>query len=140
MVQSHLIKIVGWCHDHWGNPSNLKGGIDALQTLALAIDNRTCRFVKISKDEAIKRLECIDAGEDLSPNKVDTEPYINNNNRDIDIDNGNNNNNRDININIDNSNSNSNDRDSNNNGSVGNSVPTEEPRNEITDDLIDPAL
>ncbi|KAG2737742.1 hypothetical protein P692DRAFT_20688497, partial [Suillus brevipes Sb2] len=76
MVQSHLIKIVGWCHDHWGNPSNLKGGIDALQTLALAIDNRTCRFVKISKDEAIKRLECIDAGEDLSPNKVDTEPYI----------------------------------------------------------------
>ncbi|KAG1766007.1 hypothetical protein EV702DRAFT_1050800 [Suillus placidus] len=166
MVQAHLVKIVGWCHDHWGNPSNLKGSVDALQTLALAIDNRTCWFVKISKDEAIKRMERIDAGEDLSPNKVDTEPYKSDNNRDSnnndgDGDNSNNiDNDNDIDININNSNGNSNNgdgdnsngnsngnnrdgdnsRDRENDGSVGNSVPTGEPRSKITDDLIDPVL
>ncbi|KAG1739465.1 uncharacterized protein EDB91DRAFT_1082399 [Suillus paluster] len=103
----------------------------------------------ISKDEAIKRMERIDAGEDLSPNKVDTEPYEsdNNNNRDsnnndgdrdgdnsndIDIDNSNGNDGDGDNSNS-NSNSNSNNRDRDNsrdrdnNGSVGNtsaSIPT----------------
>ncbi|KAG1746563.1 uncharacterized protein EDB91DRAFT_1079903 [Suillus paluster] len=150
MVQAHLVKIVGWCHDHWGNPSNLKGGVDALQMLALAIDNRTCQFVRISKDEAIKCMEHIDAGEDLSLNKVDTEPYESNNDNDRDSNNndrdGDGDNSNNIDIDNSNSNSNSNDRDGDNsrdrdnNGSVGNSAPTGEPHSEIIDDLIDPAL
>ncbi|KAG1822772.1 uncharacterized protein BJ212DRAFT_1296737 [Suillus subaureus] len=45
MVQEHLVKLVGWCHTEWGNPSNLKGGVEWLEALAQAVSDRKCKFV-----------------------------------------------------------------------------------------------
>ncbi|KAG1827844.1 hypothetical protein DFJ58DRAFT_738162 [Suillus subalutaceus] len=45
MVQEHLVKLVGWCHNEWGNPSNLKGGVEPLEALACTVSDKKCRFV-----------------------------------------------------------------------------------------------
>ncbi|KAG1872021.1 hypothetical protein C8R48DRAFT_770393 [Suillus tomentosus] len=74
MVQEHLAKLVGWCHNEWGNPSNLKGGVDALEALARAVSDEKCKFVRITRQEADGRIKHIEAGEILTPNKVDQEP------------------------------------------------------------------
>ncbi|KAG1798274.1 uncharacterized protein HD556DRAFT_1306298 [Suillus plorans] len=68
VVQKFLVKVVRWTHSDWANPSDLKGGIEALETLADAIKQKTCKFVTITHEEANKHLECIAAGESLTPN------------------------------------------------------------------------
>ncbi|KAG1840346.1 hypothetical protein F4604DRAFT_1598931 [Suillus subluteus] len=68
VVQKFLVKVVGWTHSDWANPSDLKGGIEALEALADTIKAKTCKFVKITWEEANKRLERIAAGETLMPN------------------------------------------------------------------------
>ncbi|KAG2336334.1 hypothetical protein BDR05DRAFT_1005961 [Suillus weaverae] len=68
VVQEHLVKVVGWNHKHWANPSDLKGGIEALEALASAVKAKTCKFVKITTSKAEERLMCIAAGEVLMPN------------------------------------------------------------------------
>ncbi|KAG1844615.1 hypothetical protein DFJ58DRAFT_852804 [Suillus subalutaceus] len=58
MVQDseHLVKLVGWCHNEWGNPSNLKG------------------LFEITRQQADEHMKRIEAGEILTPNKIDQEP------------------------------------------------------------------
>ncbi|KAG1798653.1 uncharacterized protein HD556DRAFT_1206501, partial [Suillus plorans] len=68
VVQEHLVKVVGWNHKDWANPSDLKGGIEALETLASAVKAKTCKFVKITASQAEERLLRIAAGEVLTPN------------------------------------------------------------------------
>ncbi|KAG1870569.1 hypothetical protein C8R48DRAFT_539354, partial [Suillus tomentosus] len=68
MVQEHLAKLVGWCHNEWGNPSNLKGGVDALEALARAVSDEKCKVVRITRQEADERIKHIEAGEILTPN------------------------------------------------------------------------
>ncbi|KAG1886602.1 hypothetical protein F4604DRAFT_2043867 [Suillus subluteus] len=74
MVQEHLVKLIGWCHNEWGNPSNLKGGVGPLEALAQAVSNKKCKFIRITRQEADERMKRIEAGEVLTPNKVDQEP------------------------------------------------------------------
>ncbi|KAG0694416.1 hypothetical protein DFH29DRAFT_880727 [Suillus ampliporus] len=45
MVQEHLVKPVGWCHNEWGNPSNLEGRVEPLEALAQAVSDKKCKFV-----------------------------------------------------------------------------------------------
>lgn len=73
MVQTYLVKLVGWCHDAWGNPSNLKGGVEPLEALARAVLEKKCRFVRITRQEADERMKRIEVGEILTPNKMDRE-------------------------------------------------------------------
>jgi hypothetical protein len=73
MVQKYLVKLIGWCHDAWGNPSNLKGGVEPLEALARAVSEKKCRFVRITRQEADERTKRIEVGEVLTPNKVDRE-------------------------------------------------------------------
>ncbi|KAG2139773.1 hypothetical protein DEU56DRAFT_912037 [Suillus clintonianus] len=68
IVQEHPVKVVGWNHKHWANPSNLKGGIESLEALASAVKAKTCKFVKINMSEAEECLTRIAAGEVLTPN------------------------------------------------------------------------
>ncbi|KAG2117375.1 uncharacterized protein F5147DRAFT_768750 [Suillus discolor] len=51
IVHKYHIKLVGWNHPQWANPSDLKGGIEALENVVAAIANNTCRFVEITADE-----------------------------------------------------------------------------------------
>ncbi|KAG1859302.1 hypothetical protein F4604DRAFT_1930845 [Suillus subluteus] len=74
MVQEHLVKLIGWCHNEWGNPSNLKGGVGPLEALAQAVSDKKCKFIRITRQEADERMKRIEAGEVLTPNKVDQEP------------------------------------------------------------------
>ncbi|KAG1738871.1 uncharacterized protein EDB91DRAFT_1082582 [Suillus paluster] len=74
MVQEHLVKLIGWCHNEWGNPSNLKGRVGPLEALAQAVSDRKCKFVRITRQEADERMKRIEVGEILTPNKVDQEP------------------------------------------------------------------
>ena len=68
---THLVKLVGWCHNEWGNPSNLKGGVEPLEALAQAVSDKKCKFVQITRQDADEHMKCIEAGEILTPNKVD---------------------------------------------------------------------
>ncbi|KAG2144431.1 uncharacterized protein EDB93DRAFT_1251668 [Suillus bovinus] len=74
MVQEHLVKLIGWCHNEWGNPSNLKGGVGPLEALAQAVSDKKCKFIRITRQEADEHMKRIEAGEVLTPNKVDQEP------------------------------------------------------------------
>ncbi|KAG1843761.1 hypothetical protein F4604DRAFT_1689370 [Suillus subluteus] len=67
VVQRYLVKLVGWNHPQWVNPSDLKGGIDTLEKVAEALSKGTCRFVKITQDEVEERQRRIAAGEKLTP-------------------------------------------------------------------------
>ncbi|KAG2352377.1 hypothetical protein BDR07DRAFT_1498432 [Suillus spraguei] len=67
VVQRYLVKLVGWNHPQWVNPSDLKGGIDALKKVAEALSKGTCHFVKITQDEVEERQHRIAAGEKLTP-------------------------------------------------------------------------
>ncbi|KAG2127738.1 hypothetical protein BD769DRAFT_1387673 [Suillus cothurnatus] len=66
MVQKHLVKLIGWCHNKWGNTSNLKGGVGPLEALAQAVSDK--------KQEADEHMKHIEVDEILTPNKVDQEP------------------------------------------------------------------
>ncbi|KAG2152686.1 uncharacterized protein EDB93DRAFT_1273625 [Suillus bovinus] len=74
MVQEHLVKLIGWCHNEWGNPSNLKGGVGPLEALAQAVSDKKCKFIRITRQEADEHMKRIEAGEVLTPNKVDQGP------------------------------------------------------------------
>jgi hypothetical protein len=67
VVQRYLVKLVGWNHPQWLNPSDLKGGLDALEKVVEALSKGTCRFVKITRDEVEERQRRIAAGEKLTP-------------------------------------------------------------------------
>ncbi|KAG2154330.1 uncharacterized protein EDB93DRAFT_1081836 [Suillus bovinus] len=46
LVQHYHVKLVGWNHPKWANPSDLKGGIESLENVVLAIQANTCKFIK----------------------------------------------------------------------------------------------
>ncbi|KAG1883666.1 hypothetical protein F4604DRAFT_1920174 [Suillus subluteus] len=74
VVCCYHIKLMGWNHTQWANPSDLKGGIEALEKLADAIKAKTCCFVQISAEEVEERRRKItDLGALLTP---ETEPPI----------------------------------------------------------------
>jgi len=55
VVQRYHVRLVGYTHTEWVNPSQIKGGIDVLETLAKAVLEKTCHFVKISEEEVEDR-------------------------------------------------------------------------------------
>ncbi|KAG2064776.1 hypothetical protein BDR04DRAFT_1162203 [Suillus decipiens] len=61
------VKLVEWNHSSWANPSDLKGGIDSLENVVLAIQANTCKFIKIMPQEAKEWQHCINNGEILTP-------------------------------------------------------------------------
>jgi hypothetical protein len=73
IVRKYHIKLVGWNHPQWANPSDLKGGIEALENVVAAIANNTCRFVEITADEVEERRQKIADGAVLTP---ETEPRL----------------------------------------------------------------
>ncbi|KAH0827420.1 hypothetical protein J3R83DRAFT_4081 [Lanmaoa asiatica] len=78
VVQRYNVRLVGYTHDQWANPSDLKGGIDALEKLAKAVLEKKCYFVTISANEVTQRQECITNGEILTPNVDRTVPVTHN--------------------------------------------------------------
>ncbi|KAG1780202.1 hypothetical protein EV702DRAFT_1255566 [Suillus placidus] len=73
LVQRYHVKLVGWNHPYWANPSDLKGGIESLENVVLAIQANTCKFVTITPQEAKERMCRIKDGETLTP---DLEPSL----------------------------------------------------------------
>ncbi|KAG1721781.1 uncharacterized protein EDB91DRAFT_1274880 [Suillus paluster] len=67
LVQCYHVKLVGWNHPYWANPSDMKGGIKSLENVVLAIQANTCKFVTITPQEAKERMHCINDGEILTP-------------------------------------------------------------------------
>lgn len=73
LVQRYQVKLVGWNHPYWANPSDLKGGIESLENVVLAIQANTCKFVTITPQEAKEWMRRIKDGETLTP---DLEPSL----------------------------------------------------------------
>ncbi|KAG1836668.1 hypothetical protein F4604DRAFT_1942991 [Suillus subluteus] len=72
VVHHYHVKLMGWNHPQWANPSDLKGGVEALKRLADAIKAKTCHFVEISAEEVEeRRRKMTDLGAVLTP---ETEP------------------------------------------------------------------
>ncbi|KAH7904572.1 hypothetical protein BJ138DRAFT_1119291 [Hygrophoropsis aurantiaca] len=71
IVRRYHIKLVGWSHNKWANPSDLKGGAEALETLAEAVNSGSCRFVRIDKAELEDRKRCTQAGKILTPDQAE---------------------------------------------------------------------
>lgn len=71
IVRKYHVKLVGWNHPQWANPSDLKGGIEALENIVSAIANHTCRFVEITAEEVEERRRKIADGAVMTP---ETEP------------------------------------------------------------------
>lgn len=67
LVRRHQVKLVGWTHPQWANPSDLKGGIEGFENLVNAIESGTCRFVPIPSEELEDRLRRVKNGEKLTP-------------------------------------------------------------------------
>ncbi|KAG0704164.1 hypothetical protein DFH29DRAFT_873948 [Suillus ampliporus] len=67
LVRRHQVKLIGWTHPQWANPSDLKGGIEGLENLVNAIESGTCHFVPISSEELKDHLRCVKNGEKLTP-------------------------------------------------------------------------
>ncbi|KAG2132731.1 uncharacterized protein EDB93DRAFT_1107808 [Suillus bovinus] len=67
LVQRYHVKLVGWNHPKWANPSDLKSGIESLENVVLVIQANTCKFVKITPQEAKERQCHINDGEILTP-------------------------------------------------------------------------
>ncbi|KAG1848704.1 hypothetical protein DFJ58DRAFT_729739 [Suillus subalutaceus] len=67
------IKLIGWNHPYWANPSDLKDSIESLENVVLAIQANTCKFVTITPQEAKERMHHIKDGETLTP---DLEPSL----------------------------------------------------------------
>ncbi|KAG2112250.1 uncharacterized protein F5147DRAFT_771312 [Suillus discolor] len=64
---SATVKLIGWTHPQWVNPSDLKGGIESLENFANAIASGTCHFVPISSEELEDHLQHMKNGEKLTP-------------------------------------------------------------------------
>lgn len=74
VVRRYHVKLVGWNHPQWVNPSDLKGGVEALERVSDAIKAKTCRFVMISVEEVEeRRRKIMDHGAVLTP---ETEPPV----------------------------------------------------------------
>ncbi|KAG2739821.1 hypothetical protein P692DRAFT_201811305 [Suillus brevipes Sb2] len=67
LVRDYHVKLVGWNHPQWANPSDLKGGIESLEKVASAIAEGTCKFVSITHEEVEERMNRIKNGEKLTP-------------------------------------------------------------------------
>ncbi|KAG2097018.1 uncharacterized protein F5147DRAFT_778156 [Suillus discolor] len=67
LVHDYHIKLVGWNHPQWANPSDLKGGIESLEKVTSAIAEGTCKFVSITCEEVEEWMNCIKNGEKLTP-------------------------------------------------------------------------
>ncbi|KAG2117738.1 hypothetical protein DEU56DRAFT_747916 [Suillus clintonianus] len=67
LVSTYFVKLVGWNHPQWANPSDLKGGIESLENVVKAIRIHHCRFVVIDQEEVKERARCIKNGETLTP-------------------------------------------------------------------------
>ncbi|KAG2337038.1 hypothetical protein BDR05DRAFT_952910 [Suillus weaverae] len=67
LVHRHQVKLVGWTHLQWANPSDLKGGIEGLESLVDAIGSDMCCFVPISSEELEDHLRHVKNGEKLTP-------------------------------------------------------------------------
>ncbi|KAG1721799.1 hypothetical protein EDB19DRAFT_1599101, partial [Suillus lakei] len=67
LVSTYFVKLVGWNHPQWANPSDLKGGIKSLENVVEAIRLRHCRFVVIDQEEVKERARRIKNGETLTP-------------------------------------------------------------------------
>ncbi|KAG0692420.1 hypothetical protein DFH29DRAFT_817589 [Suillus ampliporus] len=67
LVCRHQVKLVGWTHPQWANPSDLKGGIEGLENLVNAIESGMCCFVPISSEELEDHLQHVKNGEKLTP-------------------------------------------------------------------------
>ncbi|KAH0836828.1 hypothetical protein J3R83DRAFT_8604 [Lanmaoa asiatica] len=78
VVQCYNVRLVGYTHDQWANPSDLKGGVDALKKLAKAVLEKKCYFVTISANEVTQCQERITNGEILTPNVDRTVPVTHN--------------------------------------------------------------
>ncbi|KAH7908746.1 hypothetical protein BJ138DRAFT_1012143 [Hygrophoropsis aurantiaca] len=67
VVRRYHVKLVGWTHPDWNNPSELRGGAVPLETLARAVANGTCKFIKITAEEVAERTRRMSYGEILTP-------------------------------------------------------------------------
>ncbi|KAG1736613.1 uncharacterized protein EDB91DRAFT_1055558, partial [Suillus paluster] len=67
LVHCYQVKLIGWTHLQWANPSDLKGSIESLENLADAIGSGMCRFIPISSEELEDHLQCAKNGEKLTP-------------------------------------------------------------------------
>lgn len=77
VVQQYHVKLIGWTHPEWANPSDLKGGLEALEYLAEAISTTNiCKFVRITREEVDERKRRIAAGEVMTPNREPHQPTL----------------------------------------------------------------
>ncbi len=51
IVIKYGIELVGWTHDKFCNPSELSNSLEPLRTLLDALNNQTCKFVKLSPQD-----------------------------------------------------------------------------------------
>ncbi|EIW76035.1 hypothetical protein CONPUDRAFT_77051 [Coniophora puteana RWD-64-598 SS2] len=68
IVRRYNVKLVGWEHDEWTNPSYLKGGLPVLEKLADDVTSGKCQFIKVTPEEIEERIRCIETGEAVTPN------------------------------------------------------------------------
>ncbi|KAG0691756.1 hypothetical protein DFH29DRAFT_1010266 [Suillus ampliporus] len=73
IVHKYHIKLVGWNHLQWANPSDLKGRIEALENIVSAITNHICRFMEIMAEEVEEHRRKIADGAMITP---ETEPPL----------------------------------------------------------------
>ncbi|KAG1765884.1 hypothetical protein EV702DRAFT_941138, partial [Suillus placidus] len=71
IIHKYHVKLMGWNHPQWVNPSDLKGGIEALENIVSALANNTCRFVEITGAEVDECKHKIADGAVITP---ETEP------------------------------------------------------------------
>ncbi|KAG8216536.1 hypothetical protein J3R82DRAFT_6680 [Butyriboletus roseoflavus] len=69
IVEHYHVHLIGYTHNQWANPSELKGGIGPLEALAQEVLKKKCYFVKISAEEIVEHKAWIADGEVLTPNK-----------------------------------------------------------------------
>ncbi|KAG1723102.1 hypothetical protein EDB19DRAFT_1834727 [Suillus lakei] len=67
LVSTYFVKLVGWNHPQWANPSDLKGGIESLENVVEAIRLCHCCFVVIDQEEVKEHAWRIKNGETLTP-------------------------------------------------------------------------
>ncbi|KAG1871680.1 hypothetical protein F4604DRAFT_1681473 [Suillus subluteus] len=73
IVCKYHVKLVGWNHPQWVNPSDLKGRIEALENIVSALANNTCHFVEITAAEVDECKHKIADGAMITP---ETEPPL----------------------------------------------------------------
>ncbi|KAG1859682.1 hypothetical protein F4604DRAFT_1684637 [Suillus subluteus] len=73
VVRRYHVKLMGWNHPQWANPSDLKGSVEALKRLADAIKAKTYHFVEINPvlHAPSDDLSCVTRNSRLAPNDTD---------------------------------------------------------------------